>query len=120
MYLQYEFLLVEGKQCEKGCYGSEKREDTRYKPGLRCRVRCLQLLSATARARILGKVDSVFASLSFSGFCFLTLQSLSNVVTECPYSVPATSSQEKEEATGTQCAQVKDREQGWKPTGLGS
>lgn len=59
----------------------ERGGHKRCKPGLRCRVRCLQLLSATARARVLGKVDSIFASLSFFGFCFLTLQSLSNIVT---------------------------------------
>lgn len=37
-----------------------------------------------SRARILGKVDSVLASLSFSGLCFLTLQGLSRIVTSLP------------------------------------
>lgn len=33
--------------------------------------------------------------------------------------VPTTNSHDREEATATQHAQVEQREQGWKPTGLG-
>lgn len=83
------------------------------RPGQRCRVRCLQLLSAAAGARILSEVDSVLASLSFSGFCFLTLQGLSNIVMSLSQQ-PIPMRERKPQVHNV------PGWKGWKPTGLGS